>query len=133
MTNEQLLGRRPTAPTGSRTGSGISSRRCSGPFGALTQPDPQFQPDPLGSVFDFPTAPQRCGYWDKLYRHPASGHEQNYLAACICALGHCWIALFDDAVNIADFNVDADMMRAQVEGGRDPESRSSAPRAPRER
>jgi hypothetical protein len=91
-----------------------------GLFGALRRPDPQFAPDPLGSVFEFPTDPDRFGYWDKLYRHPASQHDQNYMASCICALGHCWIALFDDAGNIVNLNVDLDAMNKQVEGGRDP-------------
>lgn len=89
-------------------------------FGALSRPDPQYAPDPLGSVFDFPTDPDRFEYWGKLYRHPASQHEQNYMASCMCALGHCWIALFDDAGNIATLNVDLDAMNAQVEAGRDP-------------
>jgi hypothetical protein len=88
-------------------------------FDTLKRPDPQFAPDPLGSVFEFPTDPDRFYYSDRLYSHPASTHEHSYLASCICVLGRCWIALFDDAGNIAR-NVDMEQMRAMVQAGRDP-------------
>lgn len=88
-------------------------------FDTLKRPRPQFSPSPLGSVFVFPTHPERFHYADKMYTHSASRHNDNYLAACICALGTCVIALFDDVGNVAR-NVDVEQMAAWVRKGKDP-------------
>jgi hypothetical protein len=88
-------------------------------FDTLKRPDPQFLPNPLGSIFSFPTDPDRFHYADKLYQHPDSRHDGNYLAACVCALGRCMIALFDDAGTVAR-SVNVNKMQRSVSDGKDP-------------
>ena len=69
-------------------------------FDTLKVEQPQYEPNPLGSVFSFPTERSDFFYTDNLYRHPASRHDHSYAACCICIHGRCWIALFDDAGNM---------------------------------
>jgi hypothetical protein len=90
-------------------------------FDVLKRPDPQFAPDPLGSVFCFPTDRTAFYYADKLYRHPQSDSDaDNYSASCIVIHGRCWIALFDDAGLIHDNAVSIEIMERQVADGKDP-------------
>ncbi|MGI8998818.1 MAG: hypothetical protein ACR2GO_03820, partial [Candidatus Limnocylindria bacterium] len=60
-------------------------------FDILKRPDPQFVPDPLGSVFSIATEQRDFYYADKLYRHPlARPDADNYSASCIVINGRCW-------------------------------------------
>lgn len=90
-------------------------------FDVLKRPDPQFAPNPLGSVFCFPTDQVDYFYADKLYRHPlADAEADNYSASCIVVHGQCWIALFDDCGQIRNTAVDVDAMSQQVANGKNP-------------
>ncbi len=90
-------------------------------FDVLKRPDPQFVPNPLGSVLCFPTEQEEFFYADKLYRHPLADQDaDNYSASCIVIHKRCWIALFDDAGQIRNAAVDIDAMTCQVEQGKDP-------------
>jgi hypothetical protein len=88
-------------------------------FDTLKVEHPQYEPNPLGSVFSFPTDRAEFFYTDNLYRHPASRHDHNYSASCICIHGQCWIALFDDAGNVRR-SVIPDELAQLVEAGHDP-------------
>lgn len=84
-------------------------------FDVLKRPDPRFTPNPLGSVFCFPTDQIDFYYADKLYRHPLSDAEaDNYSASCIVFHKRCWIVLFDDAGQIRHAAVDVHAMDLQV-------------------
>lgn len=90
-------------------------------FDVLKRPDPQFVPDPLGSVFSFPARSDEFFYSDKLFQHPLAGSDaHNYSAGCIVVHGRCWIALFDDMGQIHDRAVDHAAMAAQIATGKDP-------------
>jgi len=88
-------------------------------FDTLKVERPQYRPDPLGSMFEFPTRRTDFFYADKLFRHPASRHDLNYSASCICIHGRCYIAFFDDAGNIRR-NADLETMARYVSAGHDP-------------
>jgi hypothetical protein len=90
-------------------------------FDVLKRPDPQFAPNPLGSIFSFETEQEDFYYADKLYRHPMAGEDaDNFSASCIVIHGRCWIALFDDCKQIRDSAADVTAMRRQVDGGKNP-------------
>jgi hypothetical protein len=88
-------------------------------FDTLKVEKPQYAPNPLGSVFSFATTRTDFFYADMLYRHPASAHDHNYGASCICIHGRCYMAFFDDGGNMLR-NVDLDAMSGQVAEGYDP-------------
>jgi len=57
-------------------------------FDVLKRPDPQFVPDPLGSVFSLPARCDEFFYSDKLFQHPLAGPDaHNYSASCIVVHG----------------------------------------------
>jgi hypothetical protein len=88
-------------------------------FDTLKFERPQYEPNPLGSVFTFPTTRTEFFYTDKLYRHPASAHDHTYSASCICIHGRCYMAFFDDSGNTMR-NVDPGKMSGFVDAGHDP-------------
>lgn len=88
-------------------------------FDTVKQANPQFAPNPLGSVFEFETSENRFHYADHFYRHPHGSEDHNYAAACLCAIGRCWITIFDDEGNVAR-NCDLEHMKQLVANGRDP-------------
>lgn len=99
-------------------GDNVDSEFLHALFDTLKRPDPQFLPDPLGSVFEFATASDRFDYADMLYRHPHSMGDHDYAATCLCAMGRCWIAFFDDEGNMA--RIHGDRMNELVGSGVDP-------------
>lgn len=90
-------------------------------FDVLKRPDPQFAPDPLGSVFCFTARRDDFFYSDKLFQHPLAGRDaHNYSASCVVVHERCWIVLFDDMGQIHDRAVDHEAMARQVDEGKDP-------------
>ncbi|HEX7060295.1 MAG TPA: hypothetical protein VF176_10640 [Solirubrobacterales bacterium] len=90
-----------------------------GLFDTLKVDDPQYAPEPLGTIISFPRGHPDFFYSDRLYRHPASQLDNEYSASCICFHGRCWIALYDDAGNVRR-GLDLKRMTAGVEKGLDP-------------
>lgn len=88
-------------------------------FDTLKVDDPQYAPNPLGTVLSFPRSHRDFFYADNMFRHPASKLDHNYAASCICFHGRCWIALFDDGRNVTQ-TLDLDLMNEAVAEGRDP-------------